>query len=382
MVLNIVNLFFDKYDFFVVTRNYDSKSDKRPFTTVETDDWNSVGNARVFYCSKKSLNRKAFAGILREIGPQLVLLNSAFSTPSIIFLLLRKRRVFRDVPVVLAPCGSLLEGSLSVKPLKKWFFLKCARAFGLFDNVVWKASFSQEMDSVKKAIGSKAVVRIAPDLSSNLNYSEFQPPEGMQKEPGSVKFVYFSRIDRNKNLHYFLERLRMVSDGDISLEIVGPLEDKVYWSECVEIIDSLPPNISVTVTGGLPQAEALRRVARNHFFVLPTFSENFGYVLIESLSLGCPNLTSDNTVWNDLEESNAGWRIPLGDPDEWVKRMIYCLAMDEEEYSLMSSAARQFAEAWLRRTDTEAATDELLRSVIAGECLSTTVRDHAVEDLP
>ncbi|MGH9820557.1 MAG: glycosyltransferase, partial [Pyrinomonadaceae bacterium] len=299
MVLNIVNRFFDKYDFFVVTRNYDSKSNKKPFSNIQTDDWNQTGHAQVFYCSRRRLNLKTFAEVFREVDPDLVLLNSAFSTPSIIFLILRKRKIFREVAVILAPCGSLLAGSLSVKPVKKWSFLKCARAVGLFDNVIWKASFPQEMDAVKKLIGTDAIIKVAPDLSPKLNFAKYRPSEAVQKEPGSVKFVYFSRIDRNKNLHYFLERLKTVNDGNIDLEVIGPFEDRTYWRECLKIMDTLPSNISVTVTGGLPQAAALCHVARNHFFVLPTFSENFGYVLMESLALGCPNLTSDNTVWSE-----------------------------------------------------------------------------------
>ena len=43
-VVNLVDRFCDRYDFFVVTRNYDSKGDTVPYTSVETDVWNKVGS--------------------------------------------------------------------------------------------------------------------------------------------------------------------------------------------------------------------------------------------------------------------------------------------------------------------------------------------------
>ncbi|MEO7673181.1 MAG: hypothetical protein ABIU09_03775, partial [Pyrinomonadaceae bacterium] len=51
-VVNLIERFSDRYDFFVVTRNYESKGDKKPYTTVRSDNWNAVGNAQVWYFSR------------------------------------------------------------------------------------------------------------------------------------------------------------------------------------------------------------------------------------------------------------------------------------------------------------------------------------------
>jgi glycosyltransferase involved in cell wall biosynthesis len=146
------------------------------------------------------------------------------------------------------------------------------------------------------------------------------------------------------------------------------------------MIAELPQNISVTESGGLPQDEALKRVAQNHFFVLPTMNENFGYACIESLAVGCPNITSDNTAWSDLEEKNAGWRVPLEDTDQWVEKIKLCLSMDQNEYSRIAEAAANFAREWLERSDTEAATDQLLRTALSdGETPITPVPGELTE---
>ena len=47
--------------------------------------------------------------------------------------------------------------------------------------------------------------------------------------------------------------------------------------------------------------------------VLPTHSENFGIVVVESLTVGVPVLTTQGTPWADLEKYQCGWWIELSD---------------------------------------------------------------------
>ena len=65
-LVNLVDRFCDQYDFHIVTRNYDSKGDKKPYTTVKTDQWNQTGNAKVFYFSKKNFTQKKFAELVND----------------------------------------------------------------------------------------------------------------------------------------------------------------------------------------------------------------------------------------------------------------------------------------------------------------------------
>ena len=137
-----------------------------------------------------------------------------------------------------------------------------------------------------------------------------------------------------------LELLRNVKDGDIFLELIGPVEDERYWEQCKSIIRELPQNIQVTPTGGLSQAEVLKRLEQNHFFILPTLHENFGYVFVGALAAGCPILISENTAWNEVEEKFIGWVTPLDKPDAWIEKITRCIEMDAVEYARMSKGAR------------------------------------------
>ncbi len=367
-VVNLVDRFADRYEFFVVTRNYESKGDTKPYSTVRSDDWNEVGNAKVWYFSKATFSVETFASLVKKIRPDAVFLNSALSTPVVKFLTARRKGMFDPVPVVLAPCGEMSAGALSLKPVKKKLFLLYANTVGLYKDVIWKASFESEKDEIRHVIGVNTEVWVAPDLAPKTILPDYDPQWKTKKEKGSARFAFLSRLTRKKNIHYFLVRLKDIREGEVQFDLIGPLEDESYWEQCQAIIRELPPNITVHAVGSFPhQRDALRKLSESHFFVLPTLNENFGYVFIEALAAGCPLLVSDNTVWNDIEQRNVGWQIPLEQIDSWIEQVNSCIDMDAAQYEEMSANARTYALDWLSDTETENATARVLDRALNGK---------------
>lgn len=359
-LVNLVDRFADQYDFFIVTRNYDSKGDTAAYTTVATDVWNEVENAQVFYFSPGSLSVGKAAELFREVGPDAVFLNSAFSMPGMKLLTARRKRLVPQVPVIVAPCGELSERALSLKPLKKKLFLTYAKLVGHYNGVIWKASFDAEEQEIRDVLGNDIDVMIAPDLVPRSIIPEYSQDRKPFKEEGSAKFVFISRIVPKKNLSFFLELLEEISAGSVEFEIIGPPEDPDYWRQCRKLIGRLPENIKVAVSGSLPWKEALSRAFDSHFFVLPTLNENFGYVFLEGLSAGCPLLISDQNVWTDVDEKGLGWRIPLDRPHEFLEQIKKCIAMDNGEFTEISRRARDYAVEWIARPEINEATARVL----------------------
>lgn len=365
-VVNLVNRFADRYDFFVVTRNYESKGDRTPYTSVRSSSWNRVGNAEVFYLAESDYKLKKFASLVAEVSPDLVFLNSALSTPVIKFLNARRKKLLDAMPVVLAPCGEMSAGALSVKPLKKKSFFIYAKAVGLYDDVVWKASSEVENKDIRKMIGEKAKIMIASDLAPKSILPDFEPEMKPEKAEGFAKFIIFARITGMKNIHFALERFAKVQKGEMEVEIVGPIEDIQYWQRCLSIIESCPVNVKISANPEfVPQDVGLRRLRDSHFFVLPTLGENFGYAFIEAMAAGCPLLVSDRTGWKDLETRNAGWQVSLGDTTLWDERIDKCVEMDSTEYLQMSASARSYALDWLSSDIAEKANAAVLETAIA-----------------
>ncbi|MGI8408703.1 MAG: glycosyltransferase family 4 protein [Pyrinomonadaceae bacterium] len=366
-VANLVDRFHDKYDFNIVTRNYDSRDDMVPYTSVSTGVWNTVGNATVFYAEERSLNQVHFARLVNGIKPDVVFLNSVFSTPAVQFLRARMRKIGQNIPVIIAPCGEMSKAALSLKPLKKKLFLRYASIAGMYRDVIWKASARSEVEEIKNAVGQKAETWIAPDLPPRTIIPDYSPSLKPEKQSGSVRFAFVSRLVRKKNLHFFLELLKSIRLGNVYLDIIGPLEDTAYWRECLSIIDTLPDNVKINVTGPMRYDDALKTLCKAHFFVLPTLNENFGYVFIEALSAGCPLLISDRTMWKHVGRHNAGWTLPLEKADLWLEKIACCIKMDSAKYQQMSAAARNYALTWLGNPEIEEATERVLNRAINGK---------------
>jgi glycosyltransferase involved in cell wall biosynthesis len=371
-VVNLVDRFHDRYEFFVVTRNYESKGDTTPYTSVRTGAWNEVGNAKVFYLSKEHFSTRQFVALFSEVRPDLVFLNSALSLPVVRFLTVRRKKIIPPVPVVLAPCGEFSSGALSIKPMKKKLFLAWANTVGLYKDVVWKASFDSEADEIRKTVKGKTNIMVAPDLAPRTILRDLQLERKPSKSPGSAKFVFLSRITSKKNLLYFIERLAEVKHGNVELEILGPVEDNDHWQQCLAAVKLCPPNVRVHAKAEfVPYDQGLEHMVNSHFFVLPTLGENFGYVLIESLAAGTPILVSDKTSWDQLEKNGIGWATPLEDEGAWQKAINRCVDMDQEEFSRMSAAARRFAMDWLNSPEIEDATAQVLELAVSGRAPAT-----------
>lgn len=156
-----------------------------------------------------------------------------------------------------------------------------------------------------------------------------------------MNIIFLSRVSRMKNLDGALKMLKGLK-GKVEFNIYGPMEDKVYWTECQKTISSLPENIEVRYCGSVAH-DKVGTVMRGHdLFFLPTLGENFGHVILEALVAGCPVLISDQTPWRDLKEKGVGWDLPLDQPELFREVLQKCVDMNDEEYVKWSERARVY----------------------------------------
>lgn len=356
-IVNMVERLHHKFDFYIITRDHDGPLDKETYDTVKIDEWNNLKNAQVFYLPKDKIKLSKIHELISQVDPGAIYTNSYFATLAIYMLILRKLGRIKKCNVIVAPCGELSEGALSLKSSKKKVFMWFSAISNLYENIIWKASNEIEKVEIQRIKSKGGKIFIAADLSPKTIFPEYQPERKPIKNAGVAKMVFLSRFSEKKNFKWLLENLENINN-QLIIDIYGPLEDEKYWLECIEIINKLPENIKIEAKGTIPHEEVSETLFKYHFFILPTLGENFGHVFLEALAVGCPLIISDKTPWQDLENKNIGWDLSLDLPQLWIDKINKCIDLDNTSYREMSDKARKFVCEWLEDPKTE---DDTLR---------------------
>lgn len=342
---NLVERLGDKFTFLVLTGDRDL-GDTSSYPNIQFGGWNRVGKAMVYYWDPDRDSFFFFAKKLREIDYDILYLNGFFNLFTRRILIYRKLGLLPKRPTILASRGEFSKGALGIKGIKKYLYLKLVKALDLAGQVSWQASSEFEKEDIQEVFPSlkeQASIWVAPNVPPTINSERNLE---LTKKPGSIKMIFLSRINPMKNLIFAIETLNEI-DGTVHYDIYGPLEDKKYWEECKGIIEQLPPNIIVSYKGTIKHQEVFSTFSKYHLFLFPTRGENFGHVIIESLSSGCPVLISDQTPWTDLAEAQAGYSIPLKRREEFIAVIEKFVEMDYGEFQKWSEGAAAFGISFL-----------------------------------
>ena len=344
-IVNMVDRLSGRYDFSIITRDHDGRLDKSPYRTVKIGSWNDVGTAGVYYLAKDEIKTATIERLVNDAGPDAIYLNSFFATPANYLLFLRWRGKIK-CSVIMAPCGELITAAMQFKSAKKKAHILLTKLAGLHKGVFWKATTELEKRDIEKRLGPKEKMFVAADMPPKAIFPEYEQTLKPKKIAGELKLVFLARFVRTKNFAFLIDRLAQ-ANGKISVDIIGDLEDKDYWQECLEKIQRLPANIVVSYIGAIDNRLVPKKLFEYHFLVSPSLNENFGHIFPEALSAGCPLIISDRTPWLRLAEKGIGWDLPLEKPEMWIEALDKCVNMDDAEYRKMSIRAREFVEEWL-----------------------------------
>jgi glycosyltransferase involved in cell wall biosynthesis len=342
-VANLVERLGEEFSFKVVTRDRDL-GDDAPYPDVVPGQWQQVGKAQVRYLGPQELSPRAWRRLLTTTRHDVLYLSSFFDRPTVWTVLLRRLGLVPGKPIVLAPRGEFSARALATKRLRKRAYLRAVAWSGALRGVVFQASAEHEAAEIAAALaavgeGSPRVF-VAPDVSlaSPTNGVASDRP---LKRRGEANIAFVGRVARIKNLGYALKLLRGI-EGRIRFEVIGPIEDAGYLRECLAASADLAPG-TVMMRGSLSPAAVRARLGESHLLLLPTCSENFGHAILEALTAGCPVLISDRTRWRDLESRQAGWDLPLDQPEAFRSALRRLISMDEGEYAAWSEGAAAYA---------------------------------------
>lgn len=131
--------------------------------------------------------------------------------------------------------------------------------------------------------------------------------------------------------------------SDIEFTIYGPAHTEEYWKECKQELRKLPSNVKWEWKGNLDSESVVETLKHYHVFLFPTLGENFGHVIQEALSAGCPCIISDQTPWRDFESQGVGYVFSLENKSAFVNAVEKYAVMKQEEFQNAVEKAHQYA---------------------------------------
>lgn len=123
------------------------------------------------------------------------------------------------------------------------------------------------------------------------------------------KAIFFSRLHKVKGLCLLIEAWNELNNQRWRLDIVGPKDDSTFYNKIKKILKNNSRNTIRFLPPVFKDNKKIKLFDDYDFLVLPSKSENFGMVILESLACGLPVLTTTNTPWKIIKEHNAGWII-------------------------------------------------------------------------
>lgn len=306
-LINLCECLGKEYEIKIITNDRDH-GDIKAYPNIKYDEPNIVGNATVWYLPPKGFTFKKIKDLTKDVD--LIYCFGPFDNYAYKTMILKRFSKIRQT-VVIASMGVFSKGAIKIKQTKKKIFLSICKFFGLFKKIKWSVTSSFEEQDVKRCVGKKAECYIAEDLPRKIPNLEKLSPTS------KLKGVFISRICEMKNLEGAIKILTHLK-REVSFDIYGVIEDVSYWDKCKKIINEMPPNVKITYKGMLNSEEVVETFSQYNFFLFPTFGENYGHVIFESLAGGCIPIISDQTPWQDFEEKDCGWIVPLDNQQRFV----------------------------------------------------------------
>ena len=248
-----------------------------------------------------------------------------------------KWAVGHDVPLVWSPHGMLAPWALSYHWYRKLLPWHLYTKRLLHKATVFHATATNEAEWIHKA-GFDNEVEIVP-LGTHL--PDLSCAAANRIGSGIRRLLFVGRVHPVKGLENLIRAWAMCDTVGWELRIVGP-DSGGYEKRLKELAEDLGCSEGIRFAGQKLGADLAREYLDCDCLVLPSFSENFGGVVIDAMAAGKPVIASRSTPWSELEgddthviidassQHRCGWWID-NDPASLSSAISAMMALDDGE---------------------------------------------------
>ncbi len=254
--------------------------------------------------------------------------NSQYYLHSISIFVLR---IFYKFVLVFSPRGSLDEVSLKNTGrvfIKRVLLKPYLLLLSTIDYLI--CTSKMEVNTVKKYFPNKEIF-LLPNSTD--------PPKNITSSKKNI-FLYLGRLIPQKGIH---DLINAWDDGLASakgweLWIAGPPSNLEYFESLKELSSN---STSIKFVGEVSGEMKWSIINMSKFLVLPSYSENFGNVVIEGMICGSVPITTSDIPWEELNEYSVGFSSERKDLPGIIK---LAMEMENSKYIDLSNRTKKYAE--------------------------------------
>jgi len=276
----------------------------------------------VYYCRRVFGHSFSISMLAQMWGmvkwADVVHLTAVYSPPTIPALMMC---LILGRPVVWSPRGALQRWQGTTRPVAKKIWERiCSILIDRRRLILHATSESEATESLARIPGLVTLV-----VPNGVEIPP-QPTQRSWRPEGRVRLLYIGRLHPKKGIENLLEAIKLAVDPRISLVICGS-GDTDYLASLRDFVDRSDLAGIVEFRGHVNGAEKMRAFGEADICIVPSFTENFGMVVAESLAHGVPVIASHGTPWDAIVRKGCG--LWVGNSPQSLRQAVFDMLAED-----------------------------------------------------